>query len=69
MARIDPLQEKHKGLGMKPSKTRKIRTGWCPFCKASHPLKRTPDIGYLCPTCGGRLFGNHPGITHEFYRG
>ena len=69
MAKEDPLQEKHKGLGRKPPNIRKIRTGWCTFCKESYPLKRTPRLGYLCPNCGGHMMGNHPGITHEFYRG
>jgi len=65
----DPLLEIHKGLGRKPGNTKKIRTGWCPFCKEPHPLKRIPGIGYLCPTCGGAMVGNQPGITRRIYRG
>jgi len=65
----DYLEEKHQGMGRKPSNTKRIRTGWCMFCQESHPLKRILGIGYLCPTCGGHMSGNHPGITRHIYHG
>lgn len=66
----DLLYQQHHGLGRKPVNTKKIRHGWCTFCKESHPLENLiRGIGYLCPTCGGCLMGNHPGIERHFYRG
>lgn len=67
--RKDPLQEIYKGLGKKPANTKRIRTGWCGFCQQPVPLKNTSGIGYLCPVCGGRVWGNHPGITRHIYHG
>lgn len=58
-----------KGLGRKPNTTKRIRTGWCGFCQKAQPLKQIPGLGYLCPDCGGRLLGNHPGITRHIYHG
>ncbi len=69
MSKKDPLQEIYKGLGRKPSTTKKIRTGWCGFCQKPVPLKRSGKLGYLCPTCNGHVWGNHPGITRHLYRG
>ena len=65
----DPLKETHKGLGRKPSTTRRIRTGWCGFCRQVAPLTRIRGIGYLCPTCGGHLFGDAPEITRYIFKG
>ena len=65
----DFLKETYKGLGKKPANTKRIRTGWCGFCQKPAPLKGIKGIGCLCPTCGGRLWGNHPGITRHIFRG
>jgi len=65
----DPLWNVPRGLGRKPPTTRQIRTGWCGFCQEPHPLHLIKGVGYLCPKCGGRLLGNHPGITRHIYRG
>lgn len=65
----DILHQKIKGMGRKPPNTRAIRAGWCGFCQQSTPLKLTKGIGYLCPRCGGRLKGDHPGITRRIFKG
>jgi hypothetical protein len=65
----DPLRCRIKGLGKKPTGVKKIRTGWCPFCDIAVPLKVTPRIGYLCPQCGGRVVGDHPGQVRHVYPG
>lgn len=69
MSKRDPLEEVHKGLGRKPSSTKRIRTGWCSFCRIPVELKRTKGIGYLCPKCGGHVWGNKPGITRQIFHG
>lgn len=64
----DYLKQKHPGLGRKPANTKRVRSGWCQFCKEVHPAVRTRGIGYLCPTCGGLMVGTAPDIDRKFIR-
>jgi len=62
------IDRRHSG-GMK-----RIKTYYCGFCRKVVKEPNKVHVGgkrwwYLCPTCGGYLLGDSPGISREIYKG
>ena len=62
--------------GQNPSTTKRIRTYWCGFCRKKVTFGDANNVhlgkrrwSHLCPTCGGVLLGNNPGISRDIFRG
>ncbi len=74
MKRTDWSPQPKEQIGRRPSTTKHIRTFYCRFC---HEVVRKPNIlplrrrgcVYLCPRCGGHVYGNTPEVDRVCFHG